>query len=414
VTPDIHDERFLSRLEQLGGVGRLAGPGGGVTRLAWTAELQQAVELVAGWGSRAGASTRLDGAGNLILEMAGPRSAGSPLVTGSHLDTVVGAGHLDGAYGVVAGVEVLTALSEAGYRPRHPMRVVAYANEEGVVAPPFTGSRAIVGRFDDVELAWGGPDGITLAERLGRAGCPPGGPGSASWTTGVAATVELHVEQGPVLDRAGTAIGVVTAITGQRRGRIIISGTANHAGTTPMTARNDALVAAAHLVLAVEGLASAGRAEVATVGRLEVEPDVANVVPGKVTMTFDVRAVDESRLSAAVAELGERAADVANLTGTSISMSELPPTRAVETDHRIQKLIAGVADELGLASMEMASGAGHDCAHLADLGPVAMIFVPSRGGISHNAAESTDSRDLLAGSRVLLQTLLRLDEELDA
>jgi hydantoinase/carbamoylase family amidase len=411
VTPFIDGPRLLGRLQELGAIGA-NGPQG-ITRLAWSPEDRDAVRLVAEWAGEAGATVSTDSVGNLIAERPGSFPGARPLVTGSHLDTVVGAGSLDGAYGVIAGVEVLAGLQAASVALRHPLRVVAYANEEGVVAPPFTGSRAIVGEVAGTELGWLGPDGITLSDRLRAAGCDPSRLAAATWQTPVAATVELHIEQGPVLDLAGIALGVVTAITAQRRGSITISGEANHAGTTPMEARRDALVAVARLVLFIEQLATDGPANVATVGRLHAFPGVTNVVPGRTEMSFDVRAIDDGRCAEAVARLRERAAALQTESGMTITIDELPPTGAVPTDGDLRRIIAEVAAASDLQTLEMASGAGHDCAHLARLGPVAMAFVPSVGGVSHNALESTPAEALRDGAAVLLGTLLRADEVLD-
>jgi hydantoinase/carbamoylase family amidase len=411
VAPLVDGPRLLRRLEELAAIGA-DGPRG-ITRLAWSPEDRGAVRLVAEWAGEAGATVWTDDVGNLIAERAGSFTGARPLVTGSHLDTVVRAGPLDGAYGVVAGVEILAALESASVALRHPLRVVAYANEEGVVAPPFTGSRAIVGEVATTELASVGPDGLTLADRLRGAGCDPSGLAAAIWQTPVAATVELHIEQGPVLDLSGIGVGVVTAITAQRRGSITISGEANHAGTTPMEARRDALVAAADLVLAIERLGADGPANVATVGRLQAFPGVANVVPGRAEMSFDIRAIDDSRCAEAVARLRERATAIQTERGLSITIDELPPTPAVPTDEGLRGIIAAVAAASDLQTLEMASGAGHDCAHLARLGPVAMVFVPSVAGVSHNASETTPPDALLNGAAVLLGTLLRADEVLD-
>ncbi len=411
MTPSVDGPRLLRRLAELGAIGA-NGPQG-ITRLAWSPDDRDAVRLVAEWAGEAGAAVETDSVGNLIAERPGSFPGARPLVTGSHLDTVVGAGPLDGAYGVIAGVEILAGLQAASVTLRHPLRVVAYANEEGVVAPPFTGSRAIVGDVAAAELASLGPDGITLADRLRSAGCDPSGLAAATWPTPVAATVELHIEQGPVLDLAGIGLGVVTAITAQRRGSITISGEANHAGTTPMEARRDALVAAADLVLAIERLGADGPANVATVGRLQVFPGVANVIPGRTEMSFDIRAIDDGRCAEAVARLRERAAALQTESGMTITIDDLPPTRAVPTDAELRRIIAEVAAASDLQTLEMASGAGHDCAHLARLGPVAMVFVPSVGGLSHNALESTPADALLNGTAVLLGTLLHADEALD-
>jgi hydantoinase/carbamoylase family amidase len=371
--------------------------------------MAEATAMVREWAEQAGATVHLDGASNLIAEAPGTEPGLAPMVTGSHLDSVIDAGPLDGAYGVVAGIEVLAALAESGVRLRHPLRVVAYANEEGLLAVPFTGSRAIAGTIDPAELDRPGPDGVTLADRLLGFGADDRGALSARWDHPVAAVVELHVEQGPVLDRLGVTIGVVTAITGQQRGWITVAGSANHAGTTPMDMRRDALVAAAEAVLTVRDLALERITEVATVGRLEVAPNVGNVVPGSARLTFDIRSAERSRLDAAVKALETALAAIAEQTGTTITVELQPTTDPAPTDPALRGLITRIAGQRGLTSTEMLSGAGHDSAHLAALGPMAMIFVPSVGGVSHHPAETTTPDDLVAGASVLLDTILALD-----
>jgi len=407
VTLLVDGARLLDRIDQLGSIS--SGTGGGITRLAWSPEDLRARSLVGTWAAAAGASLRVDPAGNLIAERPGSRAGAAPVVTGSHLDTVIGAGPLDGAYGVVAGIEVLACLAEQGLVLDHPLRVMAFSNEEGVVAPPFTGSRAISGGFVESELSTPGPDGRTLASRLLDAGIDPTAVSRARWSGSVAATIELHIEQGPVLDRAGVGIGAVTGITGQRRGSVRVTGQANHAGTTPMAARRDALVAAARVVLSVHDLATAGPADVATVGRLDTKPGVPNVVPGDVVLSVDIRALAEASGDSAIERLRTQLAEIARETETTIELDVSPPTRAVLTDPDLRSMVIESAERRGLGCIELPSGAGHDASHLASLGPMAMIFVPSIAGISHNAAETTPPEDLVAGAQVLLDVIRRAD-----
>ena len=405
----IDGARLLDRLDQLARIGATAD--GGVTRLAWSAEMDRAVELVRRWADQAGASVTIDPVGNLVAELPGTEAARMPLVTGSHLDTVIDGGRLDGTYGVVAGIEVLAALHAAGTRLRHPLRVVAYANEEGLVAPAFTGSRAITGRLDPAELDRTVADGPTLRHRLRADKGPQDTVTAARWAGPVAATVELHIEQGPVLATRGPVIGVVTAITGQQRGTITVTGAANHAGTTPMDLRHDALVAAARAVLAIRALALDGMVEVATAGQLDVWPNAVNVVPGRCQLSFDIRSPDAGRIEAAGRALREELERIAAETQTSITVDALDPTTPTPTDPWLRRLIGRAAADRGLPSMEMVSGAGHDSAHMAALGPMAMIFVPSTGGISHHPSEATDPAHLVAGTEVLLDTLVAADRD---
>jgi hydantoinase/carbamoylase family amidase len=407
VSVALNGERLLDRLATMAEVGRT--PSGGVTRLAWSPADVTARNLIARWSSHdGGASVRVDPAGNLIAEVPGTEPGLSPLVMGSHLDTVVEGGALDGTYGVVSGVEVLAALRAGTPGLRHPLRLVAFANEEGVTSAPFTGSLAISGGAP-INLGEVGADGLTLAQRLRGAGGDPEELERARWSQAVAAYFELHIEQGPVLATNGLCIGVVTAITGRRRAQVVITGLANHAGTTPMDLRRDALVAAAHVVLATEAVAREGLTEVATVGTLSVHPGNANVIAGGATLSVDIRSVDNDRRDKALAVLGERVAAIATATGTTITMRPDIGSPAARCDPRLMGLISDAVGAAGLSSIELPSGAGHDAQHMAALCPIGMIFVPSLGGVSHNPGEATEPPDLIRGAEVLLDTLLRAD-----
>jgi hydantoinase/carbamoylase family amidase len=398
-------DRLLHRLEALAATAPSSGPPGatgtGVTRLAWSAEDMVARALVTGWLAEVGVETATDAAGNLTAEWPGTSTGLAPLVSGSHLDTVIEGGALDGAYGVVAA---------AGEHLRHPVRAVAWANEEGVVAPPFTGSRTASGRGVDPTAA--GPGGTTLAEHLRSTGGDPEGLVAAAWAP-VAAYLELHIEQGPVLDATTCPIGVVTGIIGNLRGTVTVVGKANHAGTTPMDRRCDALAAAAPIVALVRDLAVDGPADVATVGALEVHPGNVNVVPGRVTLTYDIRSLDDDRSEAALALLRNGLSGIAAASGATVTLSPTFSSAAVPTDPRLRTVVREAASGLGLATADLPSGAGHDAQHVANLGPMGMIFVPSIAGISHNPAEATAPDDLVAGARTLLAALRLADARID-
>jgi hydantoinase/carbamoylase family amidase len=399
---------LLGHLDELSACGRT--PCGGVTRLAWSAEDTAARGMVTGWLGGTGVRARLDAVGNLIAELPGQEAGLAPLAIGSHLDTVVDGGRLDGAYGTVAAFEIIAALAACGERFRHPLRAVAWANEEGVTAPPFTGSRAAAGMPVDLEAV--GPDGRRLCERIAQAGGDPACLASAAWDS-LAGYLELHIEQGPVLDQLAVPIGVVTGITGARRGWVRFEGQANHAGTTPMHLRADALLAAAHAVLAVERLATDGPASVATSGVIQAHPGNANVVAGRSAVSFDVRSMDEAALDAAVSRLRSEVDRIAALTGTAADLAAVSSAAAVQCHPALRSAVSEACASLGQASTELASGAGHDAQHLARLGPVGMIFVPSVGGISHHPAERTNPDHLIAGAHVLLAAVRRADERLD-
>lgn len=419
--PGLDGARLLARLDELAAVG--GQPSGGVTRLAYSAADVAGRDLVASWMAEAGLSVAVDAACNLIGRLAPSPLAGSdagvgpgagvsaPIVLGSHLDTVVDGGRLDGAYGVVAAVEAVAALNAAGHRWRHPVAVVAFANEEGAGGTDgFDGSRAIAGRPNPLD----GTDrqGRSLAERLDGAGGRSAQLPGAAWAGPVAAFLELHIEQGPVLDQAGIPLGVVTGITGRRSLDIMIEGRANHAGTTPMDLRRDALAAAARAVLAVEALAAgpSGMVRVATVGTIEVWPDVRNVVPGRARLGVDVRDLDDARLDRAVDHLTATLAGIATSTGTEITVTVDGTQRPAPADQGLMAVLEAAAGERGLVHTRLASGAGHDAQVMAALGPMAMLFVPSRHGVSHSPREHTDPAQLVAGAEVLALALARLDQ----
>ncbi len=408
--PAVSRARLLARVEELGAVGRTAA--GGVTRLAYSGPDVAGRDLVAGWGRGAGLAVEVDAACNLVGRRRGDGSGLGVLATGSHLDSVVDAGRLDGAYGAVAAFECATALHEAGVVLRHDLAVVGFSNEEGARGTPgMVGSLAIAGHPLDLDR----PDdeGVRLGDRLSAAGGDGDAVASAAWAPGsVAAFLELHIEQGPVLERAAATIGVVEGITARANVELLVTGHPRHAGTTPMDRRRDALAAAARLVLAVEELATSGAVRVATAGRLDVDPGVRNVVPGAATVSVDVRDADETRLELAIVELGHRAADIARRTGCGIELRRGPQVAAVPTDEGLRALIASAAKDRGFATLQLPSGAGHDAQVMAALGPVGMIFVPSKDGVSHAASEGTSPDDLVAGAEVLLHALLATDAAL--
>lgn len=401
--------RLLRQIDVLAGTARSHPGSAGVTRLAWSPEYWEALTLLSRWVSHPDIRVEIDAVGSLIADLPGSEPGLAPLVIGSHPDTVVDGGPLDGAYGVVAAFAIVSHLACRGQRLRHPLRAVAWANEEGVVAPPFTGSTAAAGQPVDLDAA--GPDGQTLRERLAGCGCDPGAIGGAAWAS-VAAYLELHVEQGPVLDRAAVPVGVVSGITGSRRGWVRFEGRANHAGTTPMGMRSDALLAAARTVLAIDRLATEGPAATATAGVIEAAPGNMNVIAGRAKVSYDIRSAEPADLEASLTLLHAQVGSIAASTATEASVSLVDSTEPVRTDPLLRRAVADAASALGLASMELVSGAGHDALKVAGIGPVGMIFVPSLGGISHSPEEATRPEDLVSGAQVLLAALRLLDEQL--
>ncbi|GAA1752496.1 hydantoinase/carbamoylase family amidase [Luedemannella helvata] len=406
--PAVDGARLLARLDELATYS--ATPAPGVTRLAYSAEDIAARELVAGWMREAGLTPQVDEAGNLLGRRPGGGAA-TVLAIGSHLDTVVDAGPLDGAYGVVAAVEVAAALRAAGVQLRHDLAVIAFSNEEGARGTPgMVGSLALTGQLRPADLDIPDDEGVALRDRIAGAGGDPDRIRAAAWPAGrLAGFIELHVEQGPVLDDAGLRAGVVTAVTGRATVDVTIEGAANHAGTTPMGRRADAAVAAARIVLAVRELAGADGVRVATAGHVELAPNVRNVVPGRATVGVDLRDTDDDRVVAAVARLRAAAARVAGQTGTRIDVAVRSRVVAAPAAPWLAGCVRTAVAELGLPCVDLPSGAGHDAQIMAALGPIAMAFVPSLAGVSHAPGEATRPEDLVAGADVLCRALVHAD-----
>ncbi len=315
---------------------------------------------------------------------------------------------LDGCYGVLAGLEVVRTLKESNFQPKRPVVVAAFTNEEGVrFAPDMMGSAVFAGSLDlEAALASTDSDGATLGEELDRIGYS--GPLEPGFLR-PHAYIELHIEQGPVLEREGVAIGVVESLQGISWQRVTITGEANHAGTTPMGMRRDAGHAASRVVCFLHDLASWGPGSlVATVGQLKLSPDAINVIPGSTTLTVDMRSPDERQLEAAETALSSFLKEIADENDLDIRVTKLARTPTVRFDKMIADIIAEAASDLGLSSLRMTSGAGHDAQMISAIAPTAMIFVPSIGGISHNPREASSETDLVAGANVLLEVVRRM------
>ncbi|MGG5811242.1 Zn-dependent hydrolase [Falsiroseomonas sp. CW058] len=406
--PRIDAGRLLGRLKALGDIGRDGD--GRLTRLAASDADGAGRDAVAGWMREAGLEVLVDRIGNLFgLWQAGAEDA-APLMLGSHIDTVIDAGIHDGCYGVLGGLEVVQALREAGARPARPIAVAAFTNEEGVrYAPDMMGSLVYAGGLGVEEaLATRGTDGTVLGEELARIGhAGPHEPGFLR----PHAYLELHIEQGPVLEREGARIGAVENLQGISWQRVTIGGEANHAGTTPMSMRRDAGHAAARVVTFLRDRVSRGNSPtVATVGCMSFEPNAINVIPSRAVFTVDLRDPDEVRLRAEEVALVRHLDELAEMEGVTISVERLARFEPVTFDAGIVRLIEDAARRRGLRCRRMTSGAGHDAQMMARLCPAAMIFVPSAGGISHNPREHTEPADLVAGAEVLLEVVRTLTQ----
>ena len=404
--PDLVDgNRLNETLAELARFG--ATPEGGINRVAYSDADLAAREWVATLMSDAGLDVSIDFAGNLIGRRAGSERDLPPLLLGSHIDSVPSGGNYDGQVGSMAALEVATALADAEHRTRHDLEFVVWANEEG----GKTGSRAIAGEVDPAELEIRTASGFTIAEGTARIGGDPSRLDDARREPGsLTAYFELHIEQGAVLDRAGIDIGVVEGIVGIKRWTVTVEGFANHAGTTPMDQRRDALVSAARMIEAVDRIArtTPGR-QVATVGRVSVEPGAPNVVPGRVTFSLEIRDLEMSKIDRVFEAIRSEATTLAENDGTSVAFEQFYLSRAAPTALALRDVIEAEAQRLGLTAMRMPSGAGHDAQSVALLGPVGMIFVPSLEGISHSPMERTTPEQITAGANVLLRSLLAVD-----
>lgn len=397
----IDGDRLIGDLRELATIG--ATPEGGVDRVAFSAADMEGRAWVAARMREAGLEVRTDPAGNTIGRYAGEDPARPAIALGSHTDTVPNGGRYDGALGVLAAVACARALHASGRRLRHPVEVINFVAEEASVGGGTLGSRAMAGLLDPASLEQPGPDGSTPADRLREAGIDPAAvPGARRAPGDLAAYVELHIEQGGVLDAAGIPVGAVEGIVGIRRYAARFRGIANHAGTTPMAARDDALVTAAPFVLAVRDIAMA-HGIVGTVGTLRVSPGASNVIPGQVDLSVEIRGLDDAVLDRAEAALR---AEVERVGGAIVPASRKAP---VASDPTVLAAIEAACAGLGMAYRVMPSGAGHDAMCMEAITRQAMVFVPSRAGISHAPTEYTAPEQCVTGAQVLLGTLLELD-----
>ena len=412
VLPRINGARIHAALEtfaQIGGTGD-----GGVHRLCFSEEDAQARAALRRWWEELGLVVRTDAAANMFGRWDNG-AAGPAILLGSHLDTVPRGGRFDGALGVIVATEVVRCLKEAEVRTHHPLEVVNFTGEE---PNPFgrstIGSRAVAGRLRPEELQAAGPGGETLGQALARFGGDPGRIELSRRTQAdVAAFLELHIEQGRVLESAGLPVGVVTHIAGIRRLICRLVGEANHSGTTRMSERKDALAAAAEVVLAVEDLAqSTGAPAVGTVGRLEVEPNAPNIVPGAVTLTVELRHVDGAVLDRMVEICRERIRQVAGRRGLAAQVEVTMATQPVPMHPSVVEVLARACRQAGVPYMELPSMAGHDAAHMAAVAPTGMLFVASRDGKSHTPEEFTEPEVIEQGAQVMLAAVLELDRAL--
>jgi N-carbamoyl-L-amino-acid hydrolase len=412
-TPVTVDRGQLQRdLDALAG---LTEPGKPWTRRSFTPMFLKGREYLAQRFAEEGLAVRIDAAGNLIGRWDGASAGDAVLMTGSHSDTVPSGGRFDGIAGVLSGLAAIRALRLGGYRPDHTIELVDFlAEEPSEWGLSCIGSRGMAGALTPEHFAMTGPDRERLDTAIGRMG---GDPAAIAGTVreDVAAFVEIHIEQGPVLEARDIPLGIVSGIAGIARVRLRIEGEAAHAGTAPMTMRADAGLAMARLMLALRDAAKAITGQghfTATVGVLRLEPNGANVVPGAAEAIVDIRAENDAAMDGYLARIPELAAAAAAAEGCRVAATEqLSRTFAVACDPNLQAVIADAAEAHGLATLPLASGAGHDAAFVARIAPAAMIFVPSRGGISHAPEEWTDTEAIARAADVLALTLSTLDRK---
>jgi allantoate deiminase len=409
--PEADPRRIAHFLREVGEVGK--DPRGGWSRLAFSQEERQAHALFERWAADLGLSVRTDAIGNTFAELAGNDDSRPALMSGSHLDTVPQGGRFDGSAGIAAALEVARLLSQVGGLSR-PYRAVVFSAEEGArFGAPCIGSRIATGDFTSATLQeLSDRERHSAAESAEGLGLRPSDVAGAVWSRGsVEAYVELHIEQGRVLESRRTPLGVVDAIAGSTRAELTFSGRADHSGATPMPLRFDALTGASEFVVEVERRAAAFPTTVATVGKLDAEPGSFTTVPGLARLALDVRDVDSERQRELFEELLDQAMRIATRRGLELSAELVSDQSPVVLHKPVRERLAKAALERGVSFRVLPSGATHDAAHVAKVAPTGMLFVPSREGLSHTPEEWSRVEDIARGAEVMAAALLALDEK---
>ena len=404
----VNSQRIEKRIMELAEFGK--DPRGGISRVAFSdADIQGRAYIMAIM-KEAGLEVDVDAAGNIIGRRAGHNPSLPPILSGSHTDSVPNGGKYDGALGVLSAIECVQVLKENGIVTHHPLEVVVFVDEEG----GLIGSRAMIGRMTPGALKVKSHSGKTVGEGIVALGGNLERLDEAIREKGdIKAFIEIHIEQGAILDSKNIEVGIVEGIVGINWWTVDIEGFANHAGTTPMDMRQDALLAAAHLIIAVNRIVTneSGR-QVGTVGKIQCEPGAPNVIPGHVVMNVELRDLSGEKISLLIKKIKAEAEVIAEKTGTKIRFEGIDATAIpAPLDPKIQKYLVESAEELGLSFLVMPSGAGHDAQNMARIAPTGMIFVPSVGGVSHSPKEFTRTEDMAKGANVLLQTILKIDRE---
>lgn len=405
----IDGERLWRRISDLGEIGSQGE--GGVTRLSFTDEERAAKDEVVSYMKEAGLSVREDAAGNLFGRREGRNSDSPSVLIGSHVDSVYNGGNFDGPLGVLAGIEVLHAMEEQGIETEHPVEVVAFTDEEGArFSFGMIGSRALAGRLTPEDLTeHEEAGGVSIAEAMRAYGLDPERIGEAARPAGsVKAYVELHIEQGRVLENEDLPAGVVTGIAGPVWLRFSIEGETGHAGATPMSLRRDSLAASAEIMGLIEAEASGTGTSVGTVGQLSLEPGGINIIPGRVEFSLDLRDIDEEVRDGVETRILEGAKEICRRRGVELEIETLQRLAPAPCSELVRDAVARACERVGIRAHALSSGAGHDGMQLTELCPMGMIFVRSRDGVSHSPDEWSSREDCAKGSHVLYWTVLDL------
>jgi N-carbamoyl-L-amino-acid hydrolase len=401
----VNGDRVNAHLTALSEFGK--NPEGGVSRVAYGDADRAARAVVMDWMRAAKLEPTIDAAGNIIGRRPGRDSSLKPLLFGSHIDSVPSGGNYDGDVGSMAAIEVAQTLAEHNVVTRHPIEVVIWQNEEG----GLFGSRAVSGQLTSAELKTVSNSGKTVEQGIAFIGGDPSKLDQVKRHKGdIAGYFELHIEQGGTLDTAKVDIGIVEGIVGIKQWEVTVTGFQNHAGTTAMNNRHDALLSAARFVEMVNRIVTSvpGR-QVGTVGRIQAFPGAPNVIPGKVVCTLELRDLDDKKIDTLYTRIREEATKIGNQNGTQFAFNELHVNVSAPSDPKMRSFIADAAKSLGLSSRVMPSGAGHDAQAMATLGPMGMIFIPSVGGISHSPKEFSRPADIVNGANVLLRAVIAAD-----
>ena len=404
----VDGDRLWRRLSELAQIGRRES--GGVTRLSLTDEERSAKDLVVSFMEEAGLAVREDAVGNLFGRREGSDPDAPAVLVGSHVDSVYDGGNFDGPLGVLAGIEVVQAMEEDGVQTEHPVEVVAFTDEEGArFSFGMIGSRALAGHLSPGDLKNQDPDGISVAQAMRDYGLDPERAEDARREQdSLAAYLELHIEQGSVLEAEDLPAGIVTGIAGPVWLRFSLRGESGHAGATPMDSRHDALAAAAEIVGVVEQEASSTSSAVGTVGQIEAGPGGINIIPGLVDFSVDLRDIDVAVRDGVEKRIRERAEEICARRGVELGVEELQRLDPAPCSEEVRGVISDACQEVGIRPHSLPSGAGHDGMHLAGLCPMGMIFVRSKDGISHNPKEWSSREDCEAGCNVLYWSVLGL------